>query len=279
MSDWQVLISLLLGLVAVILAAYVLYSGLLSTIEVQTGFPPIKKVTIAYKFRKGPYSNCGPLFQEARKIGPKFPCIGVFYDDPTKVPKPQCRYAVGSILSEGESRADEELVKSYEASDFNVFCFPEVTHAVTTSFPYRTFLSILLGVMRVYPRMMDYIKKRSLCAHPCIEIYKDSRIYYMLPLARQEDFYVPETRGVQSGLPEREELHSDADVSGADSNSECSSESGVLLPDSRETSLGASSDHSATTWDQGDREYGERSSGGSSVKEMVWEQTVVQQAA
>lgn len=71
---------------------------------------------------------------------------------------PQCRYAVGSILSEGKNKADEELLKRYETSGFNVFSFPEVTHVVSTSYPHRTLFSVLLGVRRVYPRLERYIK-------------------------------------------------------------------------------------------------------------------------
>lgn len=71
---------------------------------------------------------------------------------------PQCRYAVGSILSEGESKADEELLKRYQTFGFNVFSFPEVTHVVTTSFQHRAFFSALLGVRRVYSRLEHYIK-------------------------------------------------------------------------------------------------------------------------
>jgi len=74
------------------------------------------------------------------------------------VPGPQCRCAVGSILNEGENKADEELLKSYETSGFKVFSFPEVTHVVTTSFPHRTFFSVLLGIRRVYPQLQHYIK-------------------------------------------------------------------------------------------------------------------------
>ncbi|TNN84413.1 Testis-expressed sequence 264 protein [Liparis tanakae] len=75
------------------------------------------------------------------------------------VPGPQCRCAVGSILNEGENKADKELLKSYETSGFKVFSFPEVTHVVTTSFPHRTFFSVLLGIRRVYPQLQHYIKK------------------------------------------------------------------------------------------------------------------------
>lgn len=74
------------------------------------------------------------------------------------MPGPLCRYVVGSILSEGGKDADEELLKRYEASGFQVFSFPEVTHVVTCWFPHRTYFSVLLGVRRVYPRLARYIK-------------------------------------------------------------------------------------------------------------------------
>lgn len=263
-------ISLLLSLLT--LAGYILYSGLLSEIIVLTGSPPIQKLIFAYKFKQGPYKNCGQLFQESHKIGPKLSCIGVFYDDPKKVPGPQCRYAVGSILSEGENKADEELLKSYETSGFNVFSFPEVTHVVTTSFPHRTFLSIILGVRRVYPKLEHYIKKRRLCAHPFLEIYREGLIHFIAPLARQGDFYVPEVCRVEQRQSE-EELHSDSDVSGADSNSEYSSGSGVLLSDSRETSLAGSSVRSVPLQEQEERHCRGRSPGGNSLRELDWEQT------
>lgn len=84
MPDWLTL-SVAITLVISVVSAYLLYSGLLSDITVLTGPSPIKKVTFAYKFREGPYKNCGQLFKESHKIGPNLSCIGVFYDDPKKV--------------------------------------------------------------------------------------------------------------------------------------------------------------------------------------------------
>lgn len=277
MPDWVSLCVLISLLSLLTVAALLLYSGLLCDITVQTGCPPIKKITFAYKFKEGPYKDCGQLFKESHCIGPGLPQIGVFYDDPRKVPGALCRSAVGSILSEGENRADEELLKRYETSGFNVFSFPEVTHVVTTSFPHRTFLSVLLGILRVYPRLNHYIKERRLCAHPFLEIYREGQIQFMAPLARQGDFYVPEVRPAERRLSEQDESHSDTDISGADSNSEYSSGSGVLLSDSRETSLAASSVHSVPIQDKGNRNYRGRSSGGSSFKELDWEKTGSQQ--
>lgn len=87
MSDFLIL-ALILFLVLCLIATVVLlvlYSGLFASIDVRTGSPPIKKVTIAYKFKEGPYKDCGAAFTEACSIGPKLSAIGIFYDDPKQV--------------------------------------------------------------------------------------------------------------------------------------------------------------------------------------------------
>ncbi|XP_029007915.1 testis-expressed protein 264 homolog [Betta splendens] len=278
MPDWLILCasSLLLSLLSV--AAWLVHSGLFSRITVRTGPAPLKKITFAYKFKQGPYKSCRQLLRESLSIGPKLSCIGVFYDDPEKVSESPCRFAVGSILSEGENKPDEQLLQRYETSGFNVFSFPEVTHVVTTSIPHKPFLSIPLRVGKVYPQLQHYIKERRLCAHPFLEIYRGGQIQFMAPLARQGDFYVPEVRQAERRLSDREDSHSDTEVSGADSNSEYSSESGVLLTDSREASPAASSVRSASAsardrGKQGDRDCGGSSSRGGEFKELHWEQT------
>ncbi|XP_077385572.1 testis-expressed protein 264 isoform X2 [Festucalex cinctus] len=266
MSEWTSLcVTVSLFVTILLLAGYLLYSGLLSNIVISTGSPPIKKVTFVYKFKEGPYKKCAELFKETNSIAPALSCIGIFYDDPKKVPGPQCRCAVGSIVSEGE---DKELLKRYVTSGFKVFSFPEVTHVVTTSFPHRTTLSILLGVKRVYPRLESYIKDRKLCAHPFLEIYSEGRIHFMAPLARQGDFYVPEVRLAERRLSEQEELDSDSEISGADSNSEYSSGTGIL---SRETSLAASPARSESGRDRRDANPGGGTSKERSLMETGWE--------
>ncbi len=70
----------------------------------------------------------------------------------------QCRYVVGSILCENEEKADEELQRLYEKFGYKVISFPEVTCAVTSSFPNRCTLSPVCGAYRVYPELQQYIK-------------------------------------------------------------------------------------------------------------------------
>ncbi|XP_067287940.1 testis-expressed protein 264 homolog [Pseudorasbora parva] len=233
MWEWQILsligfICLVLFLIAV---SYILYSGLTSEIQIRTGLPPVRSITIAYKYKVGPYKHSGSLFKESCSIGPKLSCIGIFYDDPKKVPPQKCRCAVGSILSEGEDGPNEDQLQLYEKHGFQVFSFPEVTHVVTASFPHRTPLSVFLGVQRVYPQLNYYIKERKLCAHPFLEIYRGRMIHYMSPLARQGDFYVPEVREAKRWLLGKEsDEDRRTDITGADSHSECSSVSRDTSP-------------------------------------------------
>eukprot|EP00061_Rhincodon_typus_P017893 g46810.t1 len=53
--------------------------------------------------------------------------------------------------------------------------------------------------------------ERKLCAHPCLEIYRGDVIYFMCPLARQGDFYVPELKEADKKQIEEEadDAHTD----------------------------------------------------------------------
>ncbi|KAL2091217.1 hypothetical protein ACEWY4_013480 [Coilia grayii] len=160
MSAWQLLgvIGILVICLLLMAVVYVVYSGLFFKINIQTGSPPMRNITIAYKYKRGPYKDCGALFTECSKLGPKLNTIGVFYDDPKQVPGPLCRCVVGSILSEAGEAPSVEMQLRYETAGFRLFSFPEVTHAVCSSFPHRTPLSIFLGVQLVYPQLNAYIK-------------------------------------------------------------------------------------------------------------------------
>lgn len=87
MSDF-VILSLILFLVVCLiltLAGFVFYSGLLSEIVIRTGSPPVKKITIAYKFIKGSYRDRGAAFTESCSIAPKLCSIALYYDNPNEV--------------------------------------------------------------------------------------------------------------------------------------------------------------------------------------------------
>ena len=87
MEVWLILagIAILLLCLLTTLVVLLVYSGLLESVEVGAGRPPIGAVVIAYKFARGPYKECGSLFCELTSIAPKNKCLGIYYDVPDKV--------------------------------------------------------------------------------------------------------------------------------------------------------------------------------------------------
>ncbi|NXT73402.1 TX264 protein, partial [Zapornia atra] len=244
LSDW-VLLGLIAALVALLLLTvfgFAVYSGLFTEVVVSAGSPPVGNITLAYKFRVGPYGESGQLFTDGCSISSKLCSIGVYYDNPHTVPPEKCRFAIGRILSEGDAKPSEEQIKRFQKYGFKIFSFPAPSHVVMASFPFTTPLSIHLAVNRVHPALDTYIKERKLCAHPRIEIYKEDHIYFVCPLARQGDFYVPEMKELErkSRAASAEAEDAQTDITGADTMSETSSISMEATTDSRDTSVATS---------------------------------------
>ncbi|XP_059800524.1 testis-expressed protein 264 homolog [Hypanus sabinus] len=272
MSDLSLLALITLLLTFLLLAtllALALYSGLLAKVSVRSGPSPFGALTLAYKYKQGPYREGGHLFTESTSIAPKLNCIGIYYDDPQQVPEESLRYIAGTILSEGDEKPSEELVKLFEKFGFRIFSFPEVTHVVMTTFPFKTFLSLHLAMYRVYPVLNNYIKERKLCAHPCLEIYCGEIIYYVCPLARQSDFYVPEVKNADK--KQKEEDTDDARTDLADSFSDSSSLTYEAFTESRETSLMLPVTPGTASGEMEDSDWSESVASSSSFEEIELE--------
>lgn len=87
MTDW-VLLGLIAALVVLLLLTvfgFVVYSGLFTEVVVSAGSPPVGNMTLAYKFRVGPYGESGQLFTDGCSISSKLCSIGVYYDNPHTV--------------------------------------------------------------------------------------------------------------------------------------------------------------------------------------------------
>ncbi|XP_062853046.1 testis-expressed protein 264 [Trichomycterus rosablanca] len=225
MSDFVIVPLILVLVICLILTVvgFVFYTGLLSDVVVRTGSPPVKKITVAYKLKKGSYKESGAAFTESCSISPPLSSIGLYYDDPNQTETNSCRYAVGSILSEDDETPDEELQRLYEKFGFRVTSFPEVSCAVTSTFPNRCSLSPFCGAYRVFPELNAYITERGLSAYPYIEICRGDLIHYMCPLENQESFFVPEL--LEKQTENEGEMRDDKDSDVTNTGAECKSES------------------------------------------------------
>ncbi|XP_042221338.1 testis-expressed protein 264 homolog isoform X2 [Homarus americanus] len=191
---WGFLLLMLLAVATVV--GLLVHSGLFIPVDVKTCKPDLGEVYIAYKFARGPYKESGTLFTQVHTLLPDYRTIGVYYDDPKMKQSHKLRYIVGVVLSENGSPVVPEHRNLLEEHGYQFTTFPAIDHAVQASFPYNSTISIIVAIMKVYPALREYVETRSLCAHPFLEVYdsKKTEILFVGPLARQDDFYVPEVQ-------------------------------------------------------------------------------------
>lgn len=183
---------LLLLVFLVTVFMYLVVSGLFSPITVKTTDTKYGPMVIAYKTRTGPYKLAGDLFTDSYCLLPNREQVGIYYDDPETVPENELRFAVGPILSNGAETPSKEEMETMTSHGFKIFHLPKANYVVTATFPFRTTLSVFIAIFRVYPKLRSYIAEKNLCAYPAIEIYTDREIVFIMPLSRQEEFYVSE---------------------------------------------------------------------------------------
>lgn len=73
-------------IVAVVFLAALMHAGYFSDIRIRTSTPLSLPGRVAYKFYRGSYSNAGAAFKELALIAPRLKTVGIYYDDPNKVP-------------------------------------------------------------------------------------------------------------------------------------------------------------------------------------------------
>lgn len=131
--------------------------------------------------------------------------------------------------------SDDPNEKVLTENGYKLITFPAISHAVTTTFPFKNSVSIYLAVAKVYPKLTEYVSEKKLFAHPFIELYDEDIIHFVAPLSQQDDFYVPESKDDQS-----DEDGSHESREGSPVVEEIGDESTELLRGAGELSLGHS---------------------------------------
>ena len=70
--------------------------------------------------------------------------------------KKDLRWAVGTILAEGDEAVNEATLQAYLDKGYQRFDIPAVDAAVVANFPFKTVFSILLSIRLVYPKLRDF---------------------------------------------------------------------------------------------------------------------------
>ena len=160
-----IILAILVVLLIVVYAYYGGFSKISFRIENQGG------ETVVYENLTGDYS-------QSAKVGDRIyytllndekiettKGIGIYYDDPKKVAKTELHSEIGCIVENADSVTLARLAEKYQ-----VKTLPQ-SEFVVAEFPFKGKLSVLFGLMKVYPALEKFYKEHGYIESPVTEIY------------------------------------------------------------------------------------------------------------
>ena len=164
----NIVLIILAVLVVLLIAVYAYYGGfgkINFRIENQGG------ETVVYENVTGDYSQTPKvsdkiyyaLLNEEKIATTKG--IGIYYDNPKKVEKEKLRSDIGCIVENTDSATLTRLSEKYQIKTLPQSDF------VVAEFPFKGKLSVLFGIMRVYPALDKFNKEHGYIESPITEIY------------------------------------------------------------------------------------------------------------
>jgi hypothetical protein len=152
------------------------------------GFHKVKIQTINTGGKILVYENVTGAYNQASKISNKVyyellnqygiettKGFGIFYDNPKNVEQNKLRSEIGCIVENIDNNTLDKL-----KANFQVKILPNENYLVA-EFPFKGFLSIIMGMIKVYPIIGKYITENNFENGPIMEIYDsfvNKRIIY-----------------------------------------------------------------------------------------------------
>ena len=91
--------------------------------------------------------------------------FGLYFDDPKKVEKKNLRSIVGCILDGQDEGRIDYLQRNYQVKKY------PASKSVVAEFPFKGTPSIFLGLVKVYPKLTEYLAEHKYPPVPIMEIY------------------------------------------------------------------------------------------------------------
>ncbi len=108
--------------------------------------------------------------------------FGIYYDNPKKVEKSKLRSEIGCIVENIDSATIDRL-----SGKFLIKTYPYKSY-ITTEFPFKGKLSVMFGIMKVYPALEKYLKDHGYSDSPIMEIYDvpNKKIIYRIETLKEQ---------------------------------------------------------------------------------------------
>ena len=160
-----------------------LYLSVFASIDVKE--KKIGPLKLIYKEYIGPYKETGQIQDEVyysllneEKIE-TYKGFGIYYDDPKTTPDSELRSKSGCILEEKDYDKLDRLEEDYDLMELGDQKY------IYAEFPFKSKLSIMLGVFKVYPQLDRYLEEKGYEKKEVMEIYDipNKKIIYLMPTA------------------------------------------------------------------------------------------------
>ena len=154
----KVIIVILLVLVVAIVSIYAYFGGFTKVqfkVEEQGG------EILVYQDMVGDYKQSGVVMNQIYQTLQKeykietYKGFGIYYDNPQEVEKTKLRSEIGCVLEEKDHSKINNLKDKYK-----IKVFPKQKYVIT-EFPHKGTLSIIIGIMKVYPALTKYVKEHN----------------------------------------------------------------------------------------------------------------------
>lgn len=178
-----------IGLVIIFFTAVLAYFGAFNSISVKEDW--IGPYTLAYESHVGDYKLTGPsvdfMLDLSQKLGANpVAGFGLYYDDPNVVEKEKLKSDAG-ILIESKDIGKFQNYARDPHRDHKVLTreFPK-TRMVIADFPLRGILSSFIGMMKVYPAILEYMNSHQLKMTYALEVYAlgEKKVTYAFPVVK-----------------------------------------------------------------------------------------------
>jgi DNA gyrase inhibitor GyrI len=164
-------------LLAFAAVTYLANEGLFSKVLVAEGeMPGFRVMGIEHR---GPYEKIGPAFERisaiAKEKGIEPRMIGVYFDNPDMVAEDSLKSLAGMIVS-----AEDSLVLA-SLPELKSLIIP-AGHAAISSFETDGMASMIIGAMKSYPKLTEYVakKNRGEDVNFVYEVYGEGQTQYVM---------------------------------------------------------------------------------------------------
>ncbi|MFH1714579.1 MAG: GyrI-like domain-containing protein [Elusimicrobiota bacterium] len=178
---------IILGIIAALLMLWLGSQGVFRNVEIEEGYKG--PFTLVYEVHIGDYKEVGNIQNRLYKslMEDNIDCtqgFGIYYDNPAKVKPEELRAITGCIVPAIFKVRLEKLGNVYKVKNI-----PQ-TKCVGSTFPFKNMASIIIGIMKVYPKLQIYIERNNLQTGPAMEIYDvpNKKIEYLFPIENLDSF-------------------------------------------------------------------------------------------